>query len=313
MNAISRATLSFLCLTLAFWGAPARLQAQRAGAYVIADATTGRVLQSSQPNQKLQVGSLTKIATAMVVLDWAEASGHNLSELAVVPGSIATLQGSGNPLNLQPGDQLSLKDLLYAALLQSDNMAAETLADHVGRELGRGNPTDLFVAQMNALARRLHMDHTSFLNAHGLDGMERKLPYSTAADLGRLTRYAIMKSAFRFFVMQKDREVTIFHQGYETSHYLLHNTNELLGIDGVDGVKTGKTERAGECLIITAGQPPEARQEGAASVVTPRRLIVVMLGAEDRFNTGRQLLERGWALYDRWAQSGRPLRGGEVL
>src|SRR5699024_9568693 len=99
-----------------------------AAAYVIADTTTGYLLDSMNPHKKLQVGSLTKVATAMVVLDWADASGQDLGQLATISPEAAALN-SGAGVGFQPGDQCSLRDLLYAALLQSDNTAAQALAD----------------------------------------------------------------------------------------------------------------------------------------------------------------------------------------
>jgi D-alanyl-D-alanine carboxypeptidase (penicillin-binding protein 5/6) len=281
----------------------------QAKAWIVTDATTGFVLDSSNPTKKLPVGSLSKIATAMVVLDWADAGHRDLNEMAVVPNSAAglnTAQGVG----FTPGDQVTLRDLLYAAMMQSDNQAAETLAIHVGTALGGGNPGEKFVAQMNALARRLGMAHTRFLNPHGLDGLERSDPYSTAEDLAKLTTYAMDSSAFRFYVSQKERKIAIQTALGEQNQYLLRNTNELLGVNAIDGVKTGTTRKAGQCVIISAPRPPESRQEGEQHIITPRRLNVVVLGAAaDRFGIAANLLQRGWQRYDQWAASGRPAKG----
>lgn len=286
-----------------------RARAANAAAYVIADQTTGYILEGENAQKKVQVGSLTKIATAMVVLDWAEARGVDLGQLAAVPNA-PQLATSSTGIGFRPGDRCSLRDLLYAALMQSDNLAAETLADHVGRSLsGPGSkvpPVTAFVAQMNALARRQGMARTLFLNAHGLDDLERRLPYSTAEDIARLTCYAMRNSAFRFHVSQRERKITILNASGEQSTYLLRNTNELLGLKSIDGVKTGTTRRAGSCLVISAARPPESRQEGEKVTITPRRLNVVVLGAPDRFNLAAQFLARGWQLYDEWAAAGRP-------
>ena len=280
----------------------------QATAYVIADSTTGFILESSGGAKKLQIASLTKIATAMVVLDWSQAKGHDLSQLATVPDSAAQLTTPGG-VGFRPGDRCSLRDLLYAALMQSDNQAAETLADHVGRSLGGEAPTGSFVAQMNALARRLGMARTRFLNAHGLDSLERSAPYSTAEDLARLTTYAMADSAFRFHVSQKERKISLTAATGETTAYLLRNTNELLGVNAIDGVKTGTTRKAGQCLIVSAARPPESVEKEGKVFVTPRRIHVVVLGATDRFNFTASLLQRGWQHYDSWAAAGRPLKG----
>ena len=288
--------------------APAAAQAP--AAYVISDSTTGFILEQSAGTKKRPIASLTKVATALVVLDWAAQSKADLSQLATVPNSAGRL-GTPQGVGFQPGDQCSLRDLIYAALMQSDNVAAETLATHVGAELRSGQlpPGDAFVAQMNALARQLGMLQTRFLNAHGLDHLERSVPYSTAADLAKLTSYAMGSTAFRFYVSQKERKITFTAATGEPSAYLLRNTNELLGSNAIDGVKTGSTARAGQCVIISAAKAPETRQQGNEHIITPRRLNVVVLGSGDRFNVATGLLQRGWRLYDSWAASGRPLKG----
>ena len=170
--------LPCLALALAFIAAiPAR--AVDATAYMVIDSTTGHVLDTKSPNKKVQIGSLTKIATAMVVLDWAGLNKIDLNEMATIPTTASAIAGM-NPTGLTPGDQVSLRDLLYAALLQSDNVAAYTLAYHVGEHLQTNppipNPADRFVANMNALARKLDMKNTLFLNPHGLEHLEIKLP-----------------------------------------------------------------------------------------------------------------------------------------
>ena len=273
----------------------------------MADSSTGFILDSSNPQKKLQIGSLTKIATAMVVLDWVDAGHHDINDLASVPNSAAGLNSTASA-GLTPSDRVTLRDLLYAALMQSDNQAAETLALHVGATLGQGG-ADAFVAQMNALARRLGMAHTRFLNPHGLDGIERSDPYSTAEDLAKLVAYAMDSSAFRFYVSQKERKITIQTALGETTQYLLRNTNELLGVNSIDGVKTGTTRKAGGCVAISAARPPESRQDGDKHIITPRRLNVIVLGSSDRFGIANGLLKRGWERYDAWAAAGRPMKG----
>lgn len=291
---------------------------QAAESSITIDAKTGCILDKFQPDKKRQVGSLTKIATAMVVLDWAAKENGDLAQVAVIPEA-AFAGSSENNVGFQPGDTITLRDLLYAALVQSDNIAAYTLAAHVGRALealgppggtARGTPVDYFVLQMNALARHLGMERTRFLNPSGFDGEEK--PFSTAADIARLTRYAMNNAGFRFYVSQKEREIE-FGRGPGRLRYLLRNTNELVGRDSIDGVKTGRTQRAGDCLVLSAARPSEVVSEGAKAIVIPRRLIVVVLASPDRFGEGAELLKRGWALYDRWAAAGRPLDPRKAL
>jgi D-alanyl-D-alanine carboxypeptidase (penicillin-binding protein 5/6) len=87
---------------------------------------------------------------------------------------------------------------------------------------------------------------------------------------------------------------------------MVHNTNTLLGIRRIDGVKTGQTAKAGECVILTSARDPIVVQDGTTSHITPRRLIVVVLGSTDRFGEGSALLDRGTTLYDQWAAAGYP-------
>src|SRR2546423_4996943 len=287
-------------------------------AYVIIDAQTGFVLEQAEARDKRQIGSLTKVATAMVVLDWSEKRGGDVKQVGTIPPEAFVGTGE-NLIGFQPGDRVALRDLLYAALVQSDNVAAYTLASVVGTalqsvlpEAGKGGPVAVFVGQMNFLAKSLRMDRTRFSNPHGIDTDVKPMPYSTAADLARLTRYAINKPAFRFYVSQKERQIS-FERGKQKKAYMLRNTNELLGTGGVDGVKTGKTARAGDCLILSAHREAEIQKDGEHTKVTPRNLIIVMLGSANRFAEGGQLLARGWPLYDQWAATGRLIDPNKTL
>jgi serine-type D-Ala-D-Ala carboxypeptidase (penicillin-binding protein 5/6) len=288
-------------------------EAQLASAYVVTDQTTGYVLDAYKGEEKRQVASLTKIATGKVVLDWASKTGTDLAQQVVVPQQAIDEAGGVNPMGLVPNDLISYRDLIYAALMQSDNTAATTLAYYVGaalrpaggerlREFGA---VEVFVSQMNALARQLGMERTLFVNPHGLEPRKGLQPYSTALDLAKLTAYAMKDPAFRFYVSQRERKIA-FNRGGQVFQYLLRNTNELVGTSGIDGVKTGRTAKAGECIIVSAQREPEVIQQGGTTLVTPRRLNIVILGAADRLAAANQLLSRGWSLYDQWAAAGRP-------
>ncbi len=294
-------------------------QAFAAQAFIIVDAKTGHVLQERDSRQKRQVASLTKVATAMVVLDWAERHQGDLGQIATVPPE-ALLGVTENLVGLQPGDQISLRDCLYAALIQSDNVSAYTLANHVGQAIqgivpagASGTPVITFVSQMNALAKNLKMDRTKFANPQGLDTDVKPVPYSSAMDMARLTRYALNKAGFRFYVSQKERQIS-WNRAGSKKDYMLRNTNELLGQDGVDGVKTGRTTRAGDCLIVSAQRQAEVIKTGENSAsVMPRNLIIVMLASPNRFQEGRQLLGLGWQLHEQWVATGRLVDPKKVL
>jgi D-alanyl-D-alanine carboxypeptidase (penicillin-binding protein 5/6) len=280
-----------------------------AQAYIIVDSQTGYVLQEQKSKDKRQIGSLTKIASAVVALDWAEHKGGNLGQEVVISPKafVGTLE---NNVGFQPGDVIALRDLLYAALIQSDNVAAYTLADYVGSTINtvQGGAKlasmDAFVLQMNALAKQLKMERTRFVNPHGIDDNVKPMPYSTAEDVARLTRYAMNKASFRFYVSQKERQIS-FHRGKRELHYLLRNTNDLLGKQGTDGVKTGRTARAGDCVVLSANRESEIVKQGQGVTIFPRHIIVVVLGSTNRFGEGAQFLALGWQLYDQWVAGGR--------
>ena len=278
-----------------------------AQSFIIADAQTGYILLESKSKDKHQIGSLTKIATAMVVLDWAEHKGGDLNQSVTIPPSafVGTLE---NNVGFRPGDDIALRDLLYAALVQSDNIAAYTLASYVGSQIQAPTPKlsaiDIFVSQMNALAKQLKMEKTRFVNPHGVDTNVKPLPFSTAEDVARLTRYALNKASFRFYVSQKERQIS-WRRGGKEQRYLLRNTNDLLGTNGIDGVKTGQTARAGQCLVLSSVREPQVVQEGQGTRIFPRRIIVVLLGSANRFAEGAQIVAQGWQLYDQWANTGR--------
>ncbi|MFV0337377.1 MAG: D-alanyl-D-alanine carboxypeptidase family protein [Chthoniobacterales bacterium] len=282
--------------------------------YIIVDNQSGFILEQRNANSKMQVASLTKVAAAVVVLDAEDMKLLSLG--ARVPVTQAAVNAAGtSTTGLQVGDVLSIRDLIYAALLGSDNIAAATLADHVGRKLQNVTGLDSignFVSHMNALARNLGMRNTRFLNPTGLDNYEKALPYSTAADMARLTRYAYTSPDFPFYVAQTSRNVEIFRNGQALT-VNVKNTNILLGQNDIDGVKTGTTQRSGECLILSSGQQPEVVRHDSGVVLTPRRIIVVSLKSQDRFREGLGLIQRGWGLYNRWASEGRHVQESNVL
>jgi len=279
---------------------------QAAQCYLIVDNQSGQILAAKGANDKRQVASLTKIATATVVLDAEDQKLISLGDDVVVPPQ-AVSAGGINQTGLQAGDVISIRDLLYSALLASDNVAAATLAYHVGQRLPNRtglDPIGNFVAHMNALARSLGMKRTLFLNPHGIDSNAESPPFSSAADIARLTRYALAEADFRFYVSQTARDIHLTRDG-QSMEVRLQNTNPLLGQDGIDGVKTGRTSKAGDCIVLSSYRNPEVVRDGNTVTQTPRRLIVVVLGSSDRASEGLAFIRQGWGLYEQWAAKGR--------
>jgi D-alanyl-D-alanine carboxypeptidase (penicillin-binding protein 5/6) len=290
---------------------PASAMAQAPESVMVLEAWSGKVLIASNATTKRPIASLTKIATGAIVVDWANATQTDLgTAMLTVPESITQI-GGPNPMKLQPGDRISLRDALYSALLGSDNLAAQALADHVGRDFlsrrgGAGDPVGAFVGEMNKLAKALGMSSTRYVNPHGLE-LAGPQGFSTAADVARISVYAMRRNAFSFIVRQKDRRVTV-NGTTGTRSYTVKTTNELIGQEGYLGVKTGTTAAAGPCVSVCMERDPLVRQKPDGSKgVTPRRIIAVVLNNPDRFARARALVSQGWATYDPWLASGAPV------
>ncbi|MEM9080523.1 MAG: serine hydrolase [Verrucomicrobiota bacterium] len=270
-------------------------------AYVVVEAHSGRVLGGFNARGSRSVASLTKVATAMVVFDWAEATGTSLNTLAVVPPEAAYLGGS-NPMGMQPGDQIQLRDGLYSMLLGSDNVAAQTLATHVGTMLAQrrgrlGEPVKIFVGEMNSLARALGMTRTQFYNAHGME-LTGQLGRSSAEDMARLGIHAMRNSGFAFYVKQRSRAIGYLRGGQRVA-FRVQNTHPMLGQLGINGIKEGQTPEAGPCLMVSADQSALVeRLPDGRSRVTPRRLIAVILKSPNREGRANELIQTGWGRYE---------------
>lgn len=295
-------------LVMLVFSLPATASAQATESVIVVEAHSGKILVAANSNEKRPVASLNKIATAAVTVDWATATGADLGSTIITAPQTIALVGGPNPMNLQPGDQLTLRDALYSALLGSDNLAALAIADHVGREIqtrrgGSGDPVATFVGEMNQLGKAIGLKSTRFANPHGLERPGTKA-YSTAADVAKLSIYAMRRNAFNFIVRQKDRQVNVTGAAGKRG-YRVKNTNELIGEPGILGVKTGTTNAAGPCLSVCMDREPLVRPKPDGSKgATPRRLIVVLLNSPDRFNRARALISQGWSIYDPWLESG---------
>lgn len=321
MTLISKKSLTLLALLGLFTAfmAQGRSSAATGESYLVLEVHSGKVLLAANPDRKHPVASLTKMATAKVVLDWARVSRASLADVISVPQS-ALLFGGVNPLGLKPGDRISLRDALYSTLLGSDNIAAHTLADHVGRHLlirrrRTGDPLKEFVSEMNQLAKALGMRKTRFATPHGLEVSNRS-GYSTAADMARLGVHVMRDTGFSFFVKQKSRKITVIRADGAEQSYKAINTNKLLGQQGVNGIKTGLTTAAGQCMAVHAHRKPLVKKiDDTRSSIRKRDLVVVVLGSTNREARARQLIAQGWPRYDQWAAEGYPVspKGRELI
>lgn len=232
---------------------------EQARAAIVLDVSTGRVLYEKNAGQRMAPASTTKMMTALVALE----RGNLADSVTVDAGDLAVWSSSG----LQAGETLTLEDMLYTLLLPSDNAAAVAIARHIG------GTEAAFVEMMNAKAAEWGLQDTHFVNPHGLDDPAH---YSSAQDLAQIALHGLAEPTFARIVSTPAREV-----GGRT----LYNLNELLGTyPGAEGVKTGTTDEAGQCLVSAAG-----RADG--------RVLAVVLGSDDRFRDSRALLDYYFANY----------------
>jgi D-alanyl-D-alanine carboxypeptidase len=277
---------------------------------IAVDLYNKKIHVASGATVKRPVGGLTKIATALVALDWSDVTSVGLNILATVTPRAIQLAG-GSELELEPGDQLTLRDLIFASMMTGDGAAAAVLAEFIGNDvlmrLGRrGDPVAEFVSQMNKLAAREGCKSTRFTNPHGFENTSRA-GYSTAADIARLTCYAVTRAPFKFYTSQKTRDVTVLRGG-QRLRLALRNTNALLGSGTIDGVKTGNTAQSGGCIVLTEEHPGTAvKNSGGPETVYRHRMIVVLLASADPFSEGRTMLRTAWDIYHDWTRSGRPV------
>jgi D-alanyl-D-alanine carboxypeptidase (penicillin-binding protein 5/6) len=219
-------------------GAPRGVKAKGA---ILADAATGQVLWGRGLNTERPMASVTKVMTALVVLE----SGNLDREIRVPKAAFTYVwKYGGESAALRPGDELTAQELLEALLLPSGADAAYTLAN----AYGPGLPA--FIARLNATATRMGLTHTHFTSPDGLPYPTETSTYSTPSDLLTLGLAAMRFSAFRSIVDQR-----FYHlpKGRGHHQYWWDNTNELIGYyPGAVGIKTGYTDDAGHCLLFEA-------------------------------------------------------------
>lgn len=224
--------------------------------YVL-DVTSATPLLSKNPERPEYPASTTKLMTALVA--------RQNYELAM-PITITNRDTSfGTIIGLQPGEVLTVRDLLAAVVIRSGNDAAVALANHYP------GGSAAFVNVMNQVAKSIGLTHTTFSNADGLDVFEQQ---TTARDLSIIAREAALDPVLAELANTKNLTITdqsgIQHQ--------LRNTNALLGVEpGVVGLKTGTTEQAGEVLITLVERDN-------------RQVLIVLMGSQNRYDETRAIL-----------------------
>ncbi|MGH3023647.1 MAG: D-alanyl-D-alanine carboxypeptidase family protein [Gaiellaceae bacterium] len=238
-----------------------------AKAVLVADGRTGDVLYAEDADRRLPMASITKLMTALVTLERARPR----EMVTVAPQAVG--QG-GSSIFLAPGEQLRVRELLAASLIQSANDAAFALAAHVG-----DGSVPRFVRFMNREAAELGLEDTHFVRP---DGLDRRGHYSTAEEIFELAQVAMGEPLVRKLARTRTTRV-----GNRT----FRNWNDLLWtFPGLIGLKTGHTDRAGWTEVAAA------RRRGTL-------LYAVILGSPSRSQRNddlAELLEWGFDQYARF-------------
>lgn len=236
----------------------------------LTDYLTGAVLYAKNEQERLPIASVTKIMTSLLVFEALEAEKISYEETVTVSDHAASMGGS--QVYLEPGEQMTVKDLMKAMMISSANDATVALAEHVAGSV------ETFVSMMNNRAAALGMTNTAFKNPHGLD---EEGHYSCAKDVAVMTRELLTHKDVSQFT-------TVWMDTIRDGAFGLSNTNKLIRYySGATGMKTGFTNAAGFCLSGTA------MRDGL-------HLIAVVLGGEssnERFGTVKKMLDYGFANY----------------
>jgi D-alanyl-D-alanine carboxypeptidase (penicillin-binding protein 5/6) len=246
-----------------------------AKAWILIDANTGTVLLESNADKQLPPASLAKMMTTYLVSNEIE-EGRLTEETEVLISDNAWLLGGaktdGSTMFLSPRSRVTVLDLMHGVIIQSGNDAAIALAEHVA------GGEHAFADLMNQQAELLGMTNTQYMNSTGLpaEGM-----FTSARDLSKIAR-AIIRDHPKYYEIYSEKY-------FEHNNINQPNRNRLLWRDkSVDGLKTGRTQEAGYCLVSSAKR-------------RDMRLIAVVLGAtndESRARESQRLLSYGFRYFD---------------
>lgn len=243
---------------------------------ILIDGDTGKVLYEKAAYEKREPASTTKIMTAMLTLEHCK-----LDDVATVTSEAITSVPSGYSSDLlKMGEELTIKDLLYALLLPSSNEAANVLAIHVAGSI------DSFASMMNTKAVELGCKNTHFLNPNGVHDEDH---YTTAYDLAIMAREAMKNDTFKQIVSTASYTLPSTNKYTRIDRNLI-TTNDLIKKQSKNyyeyaiGIKTGSTTPAKNCLVASA------TKDG-------KNLISVVLKADkdsDRYNDTKTLFNYGF-------------------
>lgn len=244
----------------------------QAKAALLVDANTGNIVYAKNEHQELYPASLTKIMTALLVLEAVDSGKLSLDQQLTASDSITELDADGSSAGIKVGEVMTVEQLLYCMLVVSANEACVILAEAVSGDV------DTFVDAMNAKAQALGCENTHFVNPTGLHDSQH---YTSAWDLYLITQEAMKHEDFMRICDTGDITLPATNLSEARS---LHSTNYLISVwrsrgyynTDAHGVKTGSTDAAGHCLVSSASK-------GSLSFIS------VMLGCEQLHLEGNEI------------------------
>jgi D-alanyl-D-alanine carboxypeptidase len=235
--------------------------AAKASSAMIYDLNSGSVIYQKDADTKRSIASINKLMTALVIME-----SHKPNEVVAIK-DLPALGPYDQKIGIRNGEEFELSELLKATLIHSANDAANALAIYDSGSI------EAFAGKMNQKAKQWGLDNSKYSNANGLEGGD---DYSTAKDVATLASLLIQNKYFADIVKTK----SLYVSNLEGKEYLLTSTNKILGQNGVIGMKTGYTLKAGECLVTVA-------DKGGNKIVT------VVLDSPDRFQESKSMID--WA------------------
>ena len=264
---------TFLCLVLCGGLLPAQAAGPEvnAKAVLLMEKTTGQVLYEEHAHDPLELASVTKVMTMLLIMEALEEG--TITKETMVPVSATAAGMGGSQVYMKEGESFSVHDMLKAIAVASGNDACVAMAEYLA------GSESTFVEKMNARAAELGMENTVFVNCTGLPAEGH---HSSAYDIALMSRALIQNHPdIRTYT-------TIWMDSIRGGQFQLANTNKLVRFyEGATGLKTGSTDAAGYCLSATA------ERDGM-------ELIAVVLKAktsEQRFESAKSLLNFGFANY----------------
>ncbi|MBU3999637.1 serine hydrolase, partial [Patescibacteria group bacterium] len=248
---------------------------------LVIDDLSGKILYEKSSREKVAIASITKLATAAVILNLtgqnspAGAGGAKYGLGREITIDKSAIEADGDNGSLVVGERIKARDLLTIMLIASSNDAAVALTEDIALFGGQEKDAAYFVGLMNEFARKNNLSDTRFANPAGIDD---KNNYSTAADVIKLSGI-LLKEYPEIFEITRISEANVRSADGKYSHFI-KNTNKLIGrLPNIVGGKTGYTDKAGESLLLIVKNP-----------ANNHKITAVIIGAKDRFAEMEKLI-----------------------